>query len=169
MQEKKRAVFVIATANNIDRLPPELLRKGRFDEIFFVGQPTQREREDIFRIHLKKRLRHPEVAGNLSADDTTLLAELARKSRGFVGAEIEHVVESALFEAFAQRRAINSDDLFKAISATVPLCTTQAEQIRAIREWADRRAVAASEPEEDEEDGPGGRQPLTSPRVRQID
>lgn len=169
MQEKKHAVFVIATANNIDRLPPELLRKGRFDEIFFVGQPTQREREDIFRIHLKKRLRCPEVAGDLVADDAKLLSGLAGHTQGFVGAEIEHVVESALFEAFAQRRAVHRDDLFNAISATVPLCTTQAEQIRAIREWADKRAVAASPLEENEAESSGGRQPHASPAGRQVD
>jgi len=168
MQEKTRPVFVIATANNIDRLPPEMLRKGRFDEIFFVGQPTWAERKDIFRIHIGARVTHPDVMGDVTAQDDDLIGQLATRTDGFVGAEIEHIVESALFDAFAEKRAIRREDLFRAIGNTEPLCRTQAEQIKAIREWARNRAVAASKPDVNGEgvhaegmpSGPAGRQPV---------
>jgi SpoVK/Ycf46/Vps4 family AAA+-type ATPase len=140
-------VFVIATANNIESLPPELLRKGRFDEIFFVDLPGKRERADIFRLHLKKRLKDPQVAGGIQANDETC-ARLAEATDGFIGAEIEQVVIAALFEAFAESRALAAADFARAIKSTVPLSVTQAERIGKIRAWANQRAVAASAPEE---------------------
>lgn len=147
MQEKEKPVFVVATANNINMLPPELLRKGRFDEIFFVDLPTIKERIDIFKIHFKKRLTDPMVVRDLNLTKEALL-ELAKRTEGFVGAEIEQLVISALFDAFSEDRSLTIADLNKAIINTVPLSVTQAEQIRNIREWANVRAVAATSPEE---------------------
>ncbi len=143
MQEKKAPVFVVATANDIESLPPELLRKGRFDEIFFVDLPTRREREEIFRIHLGRRLVDPSVAGDVKRDEPTL-ARLAVLTEGFAGAEIEQVVISGLFEAFAEDRAVRMEDFERAVRDTVPLSVTQEEGIRAIRAWAGERAVAAT-------------------------
>jgi ATP-dependent 26S proteasome regulatory subunit len=144
MQEKKSSVFVIATANNIDHLPPEFLRKGRFDEIFFVDLPTQAEREEIWRLHLAKRLAPPSrAAGGLQATSSTL-AELSEASEGFSGAEIAEAVVSACFDAFAERRSVTLADVLRTIRNTVPLSVTQAEQITRIREWAASRAVAAT-------------------------
>lgn len=142
MSEKTKPVFVIATANNINALPSEMLRKGRFDEIFFVDLPTKAERKVIFKLHLEKRLK-----GSISKDfavTDTLLNKLAEITEGFVGAEIEQVVISALFEAFSENRTLKEEDLYKVINNTVPLSTTQSEQILAIREWANERAVAAT-------------------------
>ena len=142
MSEKTKPVFVIATANNINALPSEMLRKGRFDEIFFVDLPTKAERKVIFKLHLEKRLK-----GSISKDfavTDTLLNKLAEITEGFVGAEIEQVVISALFEAFSENRTLSEEDLYKVIKNTVPLSTTQSEQILAIREWANERAVAAT-------------------------
>lgn len=143
MQDKTKPVFVVATANNISNLPSEMMRKGRFDEIFFVDLPTEKERKDIFKLHLKKRLTNEEVAGNLIIDDR-LLSELADKTEGFAGAEIEQIIVAALFEAFAEDRALRKEDLFKVIKNMVPLSVTQSEQIVRIREWANVRAVAAT-------------------------
>jgi SpoVK/Ycf46/Vps4 family AAA+-type ATPase len=147
MQEKTKPVFVIATANNISLLPPELLRKGRFDEIFFVDLPTRRERKDIFSVHLKKRLKDPEVAGAFKVDDATL-ACLVDMTEGFVGSEIEQAVIAGLFEAFSEKRSIRLEDFQKALTTTVPLAVTQAEQIHALREWASTRAVSATAQED---------------------
>ncbi len=147
MQEKTKPVFVVATANNISSLPSELLRKGRFDEIFFVDLPTKNERKDIFRLHLKKRLTNEEVCKDVSMTDE-LLSELADLTEGFVGAEIEQAVVSALFEAFSEERGLQVSDLEKVIKNTVPLSVTQAEQIISIREWANVRAVAATAKED---------------------
>ncbi|ABR35923.1 MULTISPECIES: AAA family ATPase [Clostridium] len=147
MQEKTKPVFVVATANNINSLPSELLRKGRFDEIFFVDLPTKNERKDIFRLHLKKRLTNEEVCKDVSITDE-LLSELADLTEGFVGAEIEQAVVAALFEAFSEERGLHVSDLEKVIKNTVPLSVTQAEQIISIREWANVRAVAATAKED---------------------
>ncbi len=151
MQEKTAPVFVIATANNIDRLPPELLRKGRFDEIFFVDLPTLNERKEIFRVHLSKRLKDEEVCAKVKPNDEEFIDKLARKTEGFIGSEIEQVVISALCDAFFENRALDPTDFEKAINNTVPLSTTQKEQILAIREWANIRAVSASSKESTEE------------------
>ncbi|GAA5344299.1 AAA family ATPase [Planifilum fimeticola] len=143
MQEKTKPVFVVATANQIQELPPEFLRKGRFDEIFFVDLPTQVERKEIFRVHLRKRLRDPEVMRDFQLNGE-ILETLAHWTEGFVGAEIEQVVIAALFEAFSEQRSIRLSDFEKAVKNMVPLSVTQAEQIRAIRDWANVRAVAAT-------------------------
>ena len=147
MQEKTAPVFVIATANNIDKLPPELLRKGRFDEIFFVDLPTFNERKEIFRVHLSKRLKDEEVCAKVKPDDKAFIEKLAKSTEGFIGSEIEQVVISALCDAFFENRALEPTDFEKAIKNTVPLSTTQKEQILAIREWANIRAVSASSKE----------------------
>ncbi len=143
MQEKSRPVFVIATANNIDRLPPEFLRKGRFDEIFFVDLPTYSERCDIWGIQLLKRVRSDEVRAGLEKD-AALIDALAGVSEGYSGAEIEQAVTAGLFDAFAERRPLTGDDLLRAVRNMVPLSVTQAEEIQAVRSWANVRAVAAS-------------------------
>ena len=143
MQEKEAPVFVIATANNIKALPPELLRKGRFDEIFFVDLPTLKERIDIFKVHLTRRLKDPEISKNIPLNTETY-THLAQLTEGFIGAEIEQVVVSALYEAFFENRALEFSDFEKVIKTTVPLSTTQKEQIIAIRQWADVRAVSAT-------------------------
>jgi SpoVK/Ycf46/Vps4 family AAA+-type ATPase len=135
MQEKSKPVFVVATANNISALPPEMMRKGRFDEIFFVDLPTDSER------------REPEVTGEFVADESALSA-LADATEGFVGAELEQVVVSGLFEAFYENRSISLDDFLKAVRFTVPLSVTQSEQIQQLREWANVRAVAATQDED---------------------
>ncbi|MFI7649456.1 AAA family ATPase [Micromonospora sp. NPDC049460] len=156
MQEKTRPVFVIATANDFEGLPPELLRKGRFDEIFFVDLPTRAERASIWRVHLARRLRNPAVAGGLALDDA-LLGELAGLSEGYSGAEIEQAVVGGLFDAFAERRPLRRDDLVRALVSMVPLSVTQAERIDSVRSWADTRAVAATAAEDWDLGGrPGG-------------
>ncbi len=147
MQEKTKAVFVVATANNISALPPEMMRKGRFDEIFFVDLPTINERSEILKLHLARRLQHPDVIGDFVADDDTL-KQMAHATEGFVGAELEQVVISGLFEAFYEDRCIHVKDFERAISQTVPLSVTQAEQIHQLREWANVRAVAATQAED---------------------
>lgn len=145
MQEKTAAVFVMATANNISLLPPEFLRKGRFDEIFFIDLPTTVERQAIFSLHVRARLTAGPALGDLTVDET-LLGRLAALTEGYSGAEIEQSVISACFDAFDGRRPLTADDLARAITHTVPLSVTQAEQIAALRAWADVRAVAASAP-----------------------
>ena len=147
MQEKEAPVFVIATANNIAGLPPELLRKGRFDEIFFVDLPTRGERRQIFQVHLGKRLRGDYIGSQLTLDDA-LLDHLADRTEGFVGAEIEQVVVSGLYEAFFARRPLRLSDLDYAIDSTVPLSVTQSETIVELRRWANVRAVAATKRED---------------------
>lgn len=147
MQEKEAPVFVMATANNISALPPEFMRKGRFDEIFFVDLPTLKERVEIFRVHLAKRLKDKEISKNIALDDETY-TKLATMTEGFIGAEIEQVVISALYEAFFENRSLEFKDLEKTIKTIVPLSTTQKEQILKLREWADVRAVTATKKED---------------------
>lgn len=143
MQEKKKPVFVIATANKIDSLPAEFLRKGRFDEIFFVDLPTRLEREEIWRLHLGKRLTpQSKASGGIEIDGAS--ARLAQQSEGYSGAEIEQAVISACFEAFSGKRAVTIEDLERSVRNTVPLSVTQSEQITRIREWASSRAVTAT-------------------------
>lgn len=146
MQEKSSPVFVIATANNVSHLPPEFLRKGRFDEIFFVDLPTRQERRDIWALHLAKRLKNSK-AGALPITDS-LLDGLAQGTEGYAGAEIEQAVVGGLFDAFSERRALANEDLFRAVRNMVPLSVTQAEQIAAIRAWASKRAVVATAAED---------------------
>ncbi|HWI62635.1 MAG TPA: AAA family ATPase [Symbiobacteriaceae bacterium] len=142
MQEKQKPVFVLATANTLDQLPPELLRKGRFDEIFFVDLPGQRERAAIFAVHLARRLKDPYVASQVVLGES-LFAELAVMTDGFSGAEIEQVIVDGLFCAFAAGRPLHREDLVQAIRSTVPLSVTQAEKVQVLRDWARDRAVPA--------------------------
>ncbi len=134
MQEHKRPVFLVATANDIEALPPELLRKGRFDEIFFVDLPDEAVRKQIFDIHLKKRKRDPKKF------DTVLLA---RESVGLSGAEIEQSVVAAMHESFAQDAEVDTERIVRAITISPPLSVTMAERIAALREWAEGRCVMA--------------------------
>ncbi len=135
LQEKTAAVFVIATANNIQLLPPELLRKGRFDEIFFVDLPTFEERKEIMQIHIKKRKRDPAKFD---------IEQLAEESEGSSGAEIEQAVISSLYDAFLENRDITTKDILNCIKASVPLSVTMKENIDEARNWAKHRARCAS-------------------------
>ncbi len=135
LQEKTVPVFVVATANQIESLPPELLRKGRFDEIFFIDLPSEEERAEIFRIHLRKSGRDPEKFG---------VKGLAEATPGFSGAEIEQVVYDSLHEAFYADRELSGDDLLKAARVSVPLSMTMREKIAYMRDWAETRARKAS-------------------------
>jgi SpoVK/Ycf46/Vps4 family AAA+-type ATPase len=131
MQEKTKPVFLVATANDVSALPPELLRKGRFDEIFFIDLPDLDERKEIFRIHLAKRKRDPKKFK---------IAELAKLTDGFSGAEIEQVVVGALNKAFDEGRELSFSDLSEESKTQVPLSRMMAEDIAALREWARLRA-----------------------------
>ena len=135
MQEKTSPVFVMATANRVERLPGEFLRKGRFDEIFFVDLPTPEERQDIFNIHLTKR------RSDITRFD---LEQLAKVADGFSGAEIEQAIIAAMYEAFAQDREFTQLDIIAAIKSTLPLSRTMMEQVSALRDWARQRARPAS-------------------------
>lgn len=135
LQEKTAPVFVIATANNIQLLPPELLRKGRFDEIFFVDLPSADERKEIFGIHIKKRKR------DMAKFD---LDSLSRESDGYSGAEIEQAVISSLYDAFLDNRDINTQDILNSVKQAVPLSVTMKENIDETRNWARQRARYAS-------------------------
>ncbi|MDR2887622.1 MAG: AAA family ATPase [Bacteroidales bacterium] len=143
MQEKTKPVFVVATANNISDLPPELLRKGRFDEIFFVDLPTKEERANIFKIHLAKY-------GQSSITDFNCLAE---KSKFFNGAEIEESVKEAMFLSYVENpdnNQISLRHLETAIEQVVPLSQTMKKKIDGLREWASTRARLASKKCNDE-------------------
>jgi SpoVK/Ycf46/Vps4 family AAA+-type ATPase len=135
MQEKQSPVFVMATANRVERLPSEFLRKGRFDDIFFVDLPSQEEREQIFQIHLSKRRRDIERFD---------IGQLANICDGFSGAEIEQAIIAAMYEAFAQGREFTQLDIIAASRATMPLSRTMTEQVNALREWARQRARPAA-------------------------
>lgn len=135
MSEKTAPVFLIATANDVTALPPEMLRKGRFDEIFFVDLPDREERQEIFAIHLKKRNR-PVESFDLDA--------LARAADGFSGAEIEQVVVGALYNAFDADRDLTQSDLLDEIQNVVPLSVMMSEEIGELREWARMRTRPAS-------------------------
>lgn len=135
LQEKKSPVFVFATANEIQDLPPEILRKGRFDEIFFVDLPAQPERESIFKIHLQKRGRDPKKF------DTEYLAEI---SDGYSGAEIEQAIVDALFNVYGVKSDIETPDVVFAIKRQVPLSRTMRDSINGRRMWAIGRTVNAS-------------------------
>lgn len=137
MQEKTSPVFVIGTANDISALPPEVLRKGRFDEIFFVDLPQIQERREIFAIHLARRGRDP-----LDYD----LNQLAMDSEGFSGAEIEQAVIDGLYDAFENDRELTNEDLFRTLKNTIPLSKTMESKISALRQWARNHARPASEP-----------------------
>lgn len=135
MQDRKAPVFVAATCNNVEVLPPELIRKGRFDEIFFVDLPTAAERRAIFELHLKKRKLDP-AKFDLNA--------LSTASAGYSGAEIESVVQSTLYAAFAEKAALTTERIVSEIKFTVPLSRARAEEVERLRQWAGERAVPAS-------------------------
>ncbi len=135
MQEKTAPVFIVATANRITDLPPELLRKGRFDEIFFIDLPSLRERADIFAIHLRRRGR------DVRDFD---ISELAHEAAGFSGAEIEQAVVAGLYQAFETRGALTQAHVLAALAETRPLSATMREDIARLREWAQTRTRAAS-------------------------
>jgi ATP-dependent 26S proteasome regulatory subunit len=134
MQDRESGVFLAATSNNITILPPEMLRKGRFDEIFFVDLPNPAARSALFTIHLKKRGRAP---------DSFDLPGLASAADGFSGAEIEQVIAAGLYTAFNGKQQLTTEILLAEIVATRPLSVTRAEEIASIRRWARSRAVAA--------------------------
>jgi len=137
MAEKTVPCFVVATANDISRLPPELMRKGRFDEIFFLDLPTQAERKEIFGVHLGKRKRFPKDFD---------LERLARKSEGYVGAEIEQAIVDAMYVGYNdQRREFTTEDISAALKRQVPLSVSQREVVGILRNWLrEGRAQSAS-------------------------
>jgi AAA+ superfamily predicted ATPase len=138
MQDRKACVFIAATSNDVTALPPELIRKGRFDELFFVDLPNQAERRAILTIQLTRRKRNPAEFD---------LDRLVAASRGYSGAEIETAIQTAMYAAFAEKKPMSTDQVLHALAATVPLSTTRAEDISALRAWAKDRAVPASAPE----------------------
>ena len=137
MQDRRAPAFVAATCNNVNALPPELIRKGRFDELFFVDLPNLEERKEIFAIQLSRRKRSP------SQFD---LDRLSSDAEGFSGAEIDAAVESGLYAAYSSKQPLTTEILRNVLGHSVPLSTTRAEEIRAQREWARERAVPASAP-----------------------
>ncbi len=139
MQDRKAAVFVSATCNNVTVLPPELIRKGRFDELFFVDLPNQAERKQIFSIQLAKRKRNPAEFD---------LDKVASAAKGYSGAEIDAAVQGGLYAAYSEKKQLTTQSLLDALTQTVPLSTTRAEEIQTLRNWARTRAVPASVPDE---------------------
>lgn len=135
LQEKTKPVFVVATANEVRALPPELLRKGRFDEIFFVDLPTAHERLSILDIHIRQRGRDPEDFDLFSA---------AEESEKYSGAELEQVVVEGMFNAYAEGRELNTRDLQRVLRDTVPLAVTMDDRLKELREWARPRTRPAS-------------------------
>jgi SpoVK/Ycf46/Vps4 family AAA+-type ATPase len=135
MQDRTGEVFIVATANEIDRLPPEFLRKGRFDEIFFVDLPEADTRREIFKIHLVSRGQDPEEFD---------LDRLAEETRGFTGSEIEEIVVSGLYTAFSDDKTLSTEDLEREVRGTVPLSVTMEEKVDALRAWASGRTVRAN-------------------------
>jgi ATP-dependent 26S proteasome regulatory subunit len=135
MQENIKPVFIAATSNNVSALPPEILRKGRFDEIFFVDLPGERQREQIFDIHLAKRNRDPKHFD---------VKRLAKESEHYSGAEIEEAIISAMYAAFDDDRELTTADIMAAISQSYPLATSMSESIEALRSWANGRTRQAS-------------------------
>ncbi len=144
LSEKKEPVFVVATANDVSLLPPELLRKGRFDEIFFVDLPSFVERKEIFRVHLAKRKMNP---------DEFDLAALAQTAAGYSGAEIEEAIISAMFDAFYEKGKLTTERVLESLKQTVPLSKTMSEDIDELRKWAEGRARAATSEEVAKEPG----------------
>ena len=136
MQEKTAPVFVVATANDVSNLPPELLRKGRFDEIFFVDLPNDNERDKIFKIHLAQRKRDYKKFD---------IHSLVKESQNFTGAEIESSIEAAMYEAFSDnKRDITTKDILLSLKNSVPIAIIMKEEINALRQWASERARSAS-------------------------
>jgi SpoVK/Ycf46/Vps4 family AAA+-type ATPase len=134
MQERATRVFLVATANAVEELPPEMMRKGRMDEVFFVDLPERKARVQIFRLHLARRGEDP------ARFDVESLADAAE---GFSGAEIEQAVVSALYEARAGRFPLDTAAVFTALRSTRPLSVLRAEKLDALRRWAKGRCVPA--------------------------
>lgn len=151
LQEKQSQVFVIATANDVSLLPPELLRKGRFDEIFFVDLPSPRERADIVRIQIEKLNRRSSVHRDPAHFD---VERIVSSTQGFSGAEVEQSIISALYDAFEAREDLTTERILKSASEMIPLAYTMKENIDAMREWASSRARRASVSEEAPDEGP---------------
>ena len=135
MAENKKSVFVVATANDIQSLPPELIRKGRMDEIFFVDLPNAQARKEILAVHLRKR----DI--DVSRFD---LALLAHESEGFSGAELEQAIVAASYSAFANEKAVDNENILNEIQHTRPLSIVMAERIDELRRWAKNRTVSAN-------------------------
>jgi hypothetical protein len=138
MQDRSAPVFIAATSNNVTVLPPELIRKGRFDELFFVDLPNNQERLAIFSLHL---VRHRQKPAEFDLDCLVVAA------RGYSGAEIDAAVQSAMYASFSTKKPLTTEALLQAVQSTVPLSATRAEEIQALRAWARERAVPASLPE----------------------
>ncbi len=160
MQDKKKPVFIVATANDISRLPPELLRRGRFDEIFFLDLPNPTERKAILEVHIRKRGRDP---GNFD------LNRLAQESNGYVGAEIEQAIIDAMYLAYSDEaspgREFTNDDIAVALERLVPMSRSQRERIDYLRTWVeDGRAASASLPE-----GAGSDRPAPPLQITPLD
>jgi SpoVK/Ycf46/Vps4 family AAA+-type ATPase len=135
LQEKTSPVFVVATSNNVSALHPELLRKGRFDEIFYVDLPNYDERREIFKIHLRKRRRNPSIFD---------IDSFAKLTSGYSGAEIEQIIISALYDSFDCSEEISDEKITHSIKEIIPLSHTMKEDINRIREWAKTRARKTS-------------------------
>ena len=144
MQDKTSPVFVVATANDVSALPPEMLRKGRFDELFFVDLPSEEDRSEIFDIHLK-RFNKPSLKDLGKQSDQYTFAEAISLTEDFSGAEIEQVIVDGMFKSFGESRDLRLTDLLEAISRTVPLSSTMEARITKLRKWADGRAVKANQ------------------------
>ncbi len=134
MQDHRHPIFIVATANDISALPPELMRKGRFDEVFFVDLPDAEARRDIFKVHLQRRKRDP---------DDFDLKKLSKAADGFSGAEIEQAIVCGLYRAFSANQELNTEHIIKEIGQTQPLSVLMAERVDQLRAWADRRCVPA--------------------------
>lgn len=137
MQEKQSPVFVVATANDVSQLPPEMLRKGRFDELFFVDLPNAVDREEVFKIHINRLNRDP---------DKFDIDSLVKLTDGFTGAEIEQVIVDGLFKAFDSDREPEVEDFAFSAERTVPISKTMEDKIAKLRSWADGRALMANDP-----------------------
>ena len=135
MAERKSAVFMVATANQVDRLPPELLRKGRFDELFFVDLPDAEGRRSAFDIHLDRRQLFPELFD---------LDRLAERADGFSGAEIEQAIVAALYRAHTENKPLQTQHIELELASTRPLSVVMAEKVQALRDWASSRCVNAN-------------------------
>lgn len=134
MQDHREPIFMVATANDVSALPPELMRKGRFAEVFFIDLPGVDACRQVFSIHLKRKGRDPE---QFRVD------ELADASKDLTGSEIEQAIKSGLFHAFAENRELQTEDILKAIVKTHPLASLMSEKIEALKNWAANRCVAA--------------------------
>ena len=135
MQDKKAPVFVVATANDVTALPPELLRKGRWDELFFVDLPNEKERCSIWEIQIRKHGRNPNDYD---------VAQLAKVTQGLTGSEIECAFVESLYQAFGEEKEPTDMDIAQVLNDLVPLSKLMAEQITATRHWAKSRARTAS-------------------------